>query len=186
MHKVESPATDVPDYADAARSHRILLAVDGSQSSRQAALFVQAFFDQAKLDVLGINVTEMPRTWITNDVGFGDVFPLAFPNTEGIEFVRPPEESLEYAKTRARQALLDTGLDKAEVIARMGDPVDAIIRAANDYDVSLIVVGADDEGLLTRLFDRSVTRGLLDHARRPLLVVPKCEPGPARPAVSGS
>ncbi|MEQ3554595.1 universal stress protein [Pseudonocardia nematodicida] len=58
---------------------------------------------------------------------------------------------------------------------RHGDPVTVLIRAAEDRDTLMIVVGTRGEGAtatLSRLLEPSVSHGLIRHQHRPVLVVP--------------
>ena len=64
-----------------------------------------------------------------------------------------------------------SGLEDAQAVGEVGDPVDAIERAAQELDADLIVVGSNDRNFLQRLFSPSVSKGLVEHADRPVLVV---------------
>ncbi|WP_219416927.1 universal stress protein [Pseudonocardia nigra] len=58
---------------------------------------------------------------------------------------------------------------------RRGDPACELARAAAEHDALLIVVGTRGEGLrraLARLVDPSVSHGVIQRQRRPVLVVP--------------
>ncbi len=155
--------------------HTLLVALDDSPSSHEAARFVHDFF--AGDEALGINVAELPRAWIAPGIGYGVVFP-PFPAEVPIivdgaivdEAVT--ERAVSDAHELAARELADTGLSDATPVAATGDPVTAILRAAAEHHVDLIVVGADKTGLLGRLLDRSVAHALLRRARCPILVVP--------------
>jgi nucleotide-binding universal stress UspA family protein len=69
-------------------------------------------------------------------------------------------EPLRQAGVRYRTVLVD------------GDPVHALLQTARKEDVDVIVIGHQgDSSLAHRLF-RGLSDGLLDHARRPVVVVP--------------
>jgi len=156
--------------------HTVLVALDDSAGSREAARFVREFFEDD--EVLGINVAEYPHTWIAPGIGYGVVFP-AFPvEVPTVMDEGGTERAVADARERAARELAETGLDQATPIAATGDPVAAIVRAATELDADLIVVGGDDAGLLGRLLDRSVARALLREARCPILVVPVPEEAP--------
>ena len=76
------------------------------------------------------------------------------------------------ARDEAAAVLERTGLTDATAMGAVGDPVQAIVTAAAEFDVDVIVVGGDEGGFLGRLLDHSVARALLRDARRPVLVVP--------------
>lgn len=59
--------------------------------------------------------------------------------------------------------------------ARHGDPATELARAAAEHDALMIIVGTRGEGLLralARLVDPSVSHGVIQRQRRPVLVVP--------------
>lgn len=63
-----------------------------------------------------------------------------------------------------------------------GDPVELLITVAEETDALMIIVGTRGEGpstVLDRLFERSVSHGLIARQRRPVLVVPHHDDGPA-------
>jgi nucleotide-binding universal stress UspA family protein len=65
----------------------------------------------------------------------------------------------------------EAGIAHVEAVAELGDPVNRIVTAAEEHDVSLVVVGAHDKGFLRRLVDPSVSHAVLRHTQRPVLVV---------------
>jgi nucleotide-binding universal stress UspA family protein len=69
------------------------------------------------------------------------------------------------------QPLRDAGVQYRTVLVE-GDPVHALLQTARDNDVDLIVVGHQGgTTFLHRLF-RHLSEELVDHARRPVVVVP--------------
>ena len=71
------------------------------------------------------------------------------------------------------------GADPTEVLRPTGDPVECISATAEEHDVDVVVVGAHDKGFLSRLFDPSVSAGVVRGTHRPVLVVSGT--GPDRP-----
>jgi nucleotide-binding universal stress UspA family protein len=53
----------------------------------------------------------------------------------------------------------------------VGEPVERIVAAAEDYDVDVIVVGTHDKGFFRRMIDPLVSEGVLTHTVRPVIVV---------------
>lgn len=56
-----------------------------------------------------------------------------------------------------------------------GDPVELLSEVADDVDALMIIVGSRGEGpskIVDRIFERSVSHGLINRQRRPVLVVP--------------
>ena len=53
-----------------------------------------------------------------------------------------------------------------------GDPVAQIRQIADDESIDVVVVGSGSGGWWQHLFDPSVSKAILRHADRPVLVVP--------------
>jgi nucleotide-binding universal stress UspA family protein len=62
------------------------------------------------------------------------------------------------------------GLDHAQPVGETGDPADAIIAAAREYEADVIVVGSHDRGWFRRLLNPSVSGAVVRDADVPLLV----------------
>ncbi len=60
----------------------------------------------------------------------------------------------------------------SKVIVRVGHPVDEILSAADDEGCDMIVLGNHGKGFLKQTFLGSVSRGVLDRARKPVLIIP--------------
>ena len=52
------------------------------------------------------------------------------------------------AEAQAREVADESGLKGAEVVGEEGDPADAVLRAADEHQVDVIVVGTHDRGLV--------------------------------------
>jgi nucleotide-binding universal stress UspA family protein len=148
---------------------RVLLALDESVASFRAAREgVRLFGPDAEF--LVISVARMPTPWVPV-AGFG-VVSLQLPSWDAKELVGLTEADLQ-------QRAADAGTDPAEILTPLGDPVECICAAAEEHDVDAVVVGAHDKGFLTRLFDPSVSAGVVRGTHRPVLVVSGT--GPDRP-----
>jgi nucleotide-binding universal stress UspA family protein len=65
-----------------------------------------------------------------------------------------------------------------------GDPVELLARVADETDALMIIVGSRGEGfgkVLDRIFERSVSHGLIARQHRPVLVVPQPAEAPSSP-----
>lgn len=88
------------------------------------------------------------------------------------------EDAGDLAVARAAQEVRDRLADQAvgwTYHAWRGSPVRLLILVAEETDALMMVVGTHGPGLVTmlqRLRAGSVSRGLVDHALRPVLVVP--------------
>jgi len=148
---------------------RILVALDDSEASQKAALFVNELFAGTEHEVIGLNVSPAPVPWIPA-VGYGEVY--AFPVAPaGVATPDEVEEAEQHAEVVASQTVAESGLEADERYAAVGEVVGEICRAAVDHKVDLIVVGSHDKGAFKRFLTGSVSTSLVHEAPRPVLVV---------------
>lgn len=165
---------------------QVLIAVDDSDTSIVAARTAhQLFGDSAHYTV--VNVTEGSSVyWGDESLQYGIGYPLAFPAAGMIGALpyavpRPDADARRTADSEgdpvrlAEQVAADVAdhadLQVAEVVGELGDPVVAILDAADAHHADVIVVGARDRGWLSRLLSPSVTGAILREASVPVLVV---------------
>ncbi len=60
----------------------------------------------------------------------------------------------------------------SKVIVRVGHPVEEILSVADAEGCDLIVLGNHGKGFLKQTFLGSVSRGVLDRARKPVFIIP--------------
>jgi nucleotide-binding universal stress UspA family protein len=146
---------------------RILVAVDDSTASKRAATFVEGFFRGDDVSIIAVNVAHTPVPWMA-PVPFGAVYTWPYgPADEGALDEALAEDEAQAEAIAARQAPRD-----AEVEVVFGETVEAILRAADDEDADVVVVGHHDKGFLGRLLDGSVSERVTRQSTRPVLVVP--------------
>jgi nucleotide-binding universal stress UspA family protein len=58
------------------------------------------------------------------------------------------------------------------ILVRPGYPVEEILKAADEEDCSMIVLGTHGKGFLKQTFLGSVAGSVLDRARKPVFIVP--------------
>ena len=58
------------------------------------------------------------------------------------------------------------------ILVRPGHPVEEILRAAEEEDCGMIVLGTHGKGFLKQTFLGSVARSVLDRAKNPVFIVP--------------
>jgi nucleotide-binding universal stress UspA family protein len=71
----------------------------------------------------------------------------------------------------AAARLAEMGVRGAETVVASGDPGDAIVKLADERKADLIVLGAHDGGLLSRLIEGSVSDSVAHHAHTDVLIV---------------
>lgn len=140
--------------ADAEPLRRIVLAVDGSVSSKKALNFLLKEFRRA---------TSGPRAVRT---------PVHITVVHAMPFLNYPE--LKNAGSRLveeySQKLAESGFS-SEGVCRLGHPADQIIEAASKDKASLIVMGAKGLGAVARFFLGSVSTRVVQRATQTVLVV---------------
>jgi nucleotide-binding universal stress UspA family protein len=150
---------------------RILVAVETTEGSRRAAAFVDRFFAGMDVAITAVNVARDPVDTMP-PMPFGGVFPWA---PAGPDMAAGDRATWERAVVREQQAAQAVALAQApadaDVEVVFGEVVEAILRAAEDEDADLIVVGSNDKGFLQRLLGGSVSEELARKAPRPVLIV---------------
>jgi nucleotide-binding universal stress UspA family protein len=146
---------------------RVLIAFDGTDASRSAGETAHRLFGDGA-EYLAISVFEVG--------GLGAApTPMAWGMVYQYEaFAVTPEDRAvahDLAEAEAAEAALDAGIEPTETIGETGDPADAIIAAAHEHRVDVIVVGSHDRSWFSRLFDPSVATQVVRQADIPVLVV---------------
>jgi nucleotide-binding universal stress UspA family protein len=158
---------------------RVLIAVDDSESSVAAARTAHRLFgDGAQYTVVSV-AENQPVKWGDDALLYGTVYPLATPGGTvigGIPLVvhQPgatvTDDRAEVAEQTADNIAHDAGVEPAEAIGETGDPVEAILAAAEAHQADVIVVGTHERGWFRRLFATSVRDEVIRDARVPVLV----------------
>jgi nucleotide-binding universal stress UspA family protein len=147
---------------------RLLIAVDGSAESTDAARFAHRLFGDTT-EYIVLTVADSGAT-LTAAV------PIADPTIAGA-YVGPEvtREAIEAAMHNAEETASEGAealhAPSTTTLADIGDPGDAICRIAQEHAVDLIVIGSHDRNWLSRLVAPSVRNYLVEHAPCPVLVV---------------
>lgn len=87
-----------------------------------------------------------------------------------IDPVDPPERHV--AEVDEAAALLaEHGITRVETVPTIGDPAVAIVHLAEERHVDLIVLGAHEGGLFSRLLEGSTTDAVVHRAHTDVLIV---------------
>jgi nucleotide-binding universal stress UspA family protein len=137
---------------------KILVATDGSPSSREATEFGLELAEEHAAEVTFVHVVPILDRSFADGIGV----PAARPHQIDEVDRRPLEDALALAAEQDVDA-------RAELLA--GIPADEIVAYADTLDADLIVVGSRGRGAFATALLGSVSRGVLHEARRPVLVV---------------
>jgi nucleotide-binding universal stress UspA family protein len=168
-----------------------LIAIDETEASVHAAEVARRLFgDDAEYSAVSVADVELgPDTvpWWGNAWGsaypvpYGAAWPLpGLAEREGATASVPRDDAnaesltdaaLRAASDTARAVTEETGLTSAEPVAEVGEPTEAILRAAAERDVDVVVVGSHEHGWFDRLLGGSVEKQLLKRSDVPVLVV---------------
>jgi nucleotide-binding universal stress UspA family protein len=161
---------------------KVLIALDDNDESIEAAALARRLFGE-HAEYLAINVFEHPpsavrsgSSWPTTPVGgspmaWGAVLPYDTGAAESVVDKDVPEiTGRDVAARDALAAAERAGLAEAEVIGEVGDPARAILDAAQEHAVDVVVVGSHQRSWLSRLFSRSVSAEVVKRADVPVLV----------------
>jgi nucleotide-binding universal stress UspA family protein len=135
----------------------ILVATDGTPGAKAAVTDGLRLAGKLDAKILFVSAEHAPMT------PFG-VPPYYIVDPDAHAFaVQAVEEALAAAK--------ETGVEAAgEVLPRTTDPAHAILQVARTADVDLIVVGSRGMGAIAGAILGSVSRSIVRHADRPVLV----------------
>ena len=161
---------------------RVMIAVDGSHLDGPLAATAYRLFgpdaDYWAVNVqsygsgaLGAAPTTFPAVYGGSFVGFGSAYPYLAPNPSQVRDATATDDAMQLAATATEQALVDAGMTEAETVAEVGDPPTAIIEAAREHDIDVIVVGDHDRGWWSKLFQPALGDELVDQSEFPVLVI---------------
>jgi nucleotide-binding universal stress UspA family protein len=156
---------------------RVLVAVDDSEGSVRAAETAHRLFgDDA--EYLAVNVTNVVDLAAIPWYGAGWGAPYAAPygavwayRSDVVAGDGAAVDGEEVAVANARDVADQSGLPDAEAVGEEGDPATAVLRAAEERQVDVIVVGTEERGWLDRLMRPSVSKEIVRHADVPVLIV---------------
>jgi nucleotide-binding universal stress UspA family protein len=152
-------ATDAPA---ANKKLRVLWATDGSENARSAATMLRRMVLPAAESLTVLSIA--PHSFLSG----------ARPDPVFLTKIRPAakrralEESEQVARDEA--TLLDPPAIAVEAIARWGNPIEEILKAARTRQSDLIVMGAKGHSNLGLLLLGSVASGVVQNSTRSVLI----------------
>lgn len=155
------------DRRHAMRPQHILLATDGSESSRKAIDYAAELAAHVNAKLLVLHVQRRHGR---------DRVPPELAELERIEHIRMTEAEVlqgvaETVAAHAEQAAIDKGVAKTERIVAEGDPAREIVATAAARDVDTIVIGSRGLGDLQGLLLGSVSHKVAQAAPCTCIIV---------------
>jgi nucleotide-binding universal stress UspA family protein len=151
------PAWGARDEEDS--MHAIVVGLDGSDESRVALRWAAAYADLVGAPLHAVSAWQYPADSAA-PIGFVDL-------VDAEKATARVEGELRAQLTE----LLGDAAGSVTTAAPRGPAADAILRAAEDQDAAMIVVGSRGRGGFKSLLLGSVSRQLCEHAPRPVTVV---------------
>ena len=146
----------------------VLLAYDGSEDADAALAAVPSLFPGAHVTVACV---WRPFIQLMTDAGIGAGYAYQIEDPSAIDesTERHAREGAEAAVTRLREAGVDA---TAHVTAGSRSAADDLVEIARELDADVIVAGTRGRSGLRSVLLGSVSHTLLQHADRPVLVIP--------------
>lgn len=146
---------------------KVLVAVDGSEASEEALDQAVALARQGHVILTGIFVI---------DAGWPDYIGNDWQSTKGarqgfLDYIRAEQEAQAEA-ARAQFARSTHGLEPVEFAVRVGDPIEALVKIANDAAIDLLIVSRRAFQVSGRPSLKSLAVKLAKSATRPVLLLP--------------
>jgi nucleotide-binding universal stress UspA family protein len=152
---------------------KILVALDGSESSQKAAQAALELTEKLKADLIVLHAISPPTTYYHSTIASPTGMSLPAPSQHEIDAYYA------YAKKVATSIVSEVeskgkklGIHvKTEIPEAVSSVVETILNHAAEEKVELIVVGTRGLGGFKKLLLGSVSNGVVSHAHSPVLVV---------------
>ena len=140
---------------------KILVGVDGSESSGRAVEWCADHAAQLDAEVVAVHAIDMPV--VVSPMASGFSLP-EFKEADRDELMRVATEEWCAPLAKAKVAF--------RVVLKDGSPPLSIIQAARTENADLVVTGRRGRGGFTELLLGSTSHALSHHLHRPLLIIP--------------
>ncbi len=153
---------------------KILYATDLSKNSAYAYRYAMSIAEKYGAEVTILHVIEPIPPMVKHYVkGFVDEInweeKIKYEQEMAAEGIKKRLE--EFCKKESQDAPLCLAL-VSTILVRPGHPVEEILKAADEGQCDMIVLGTHGKGFLKHTFLGSVARSVLDRARRPVFIAP--------------
>jgi nucleotide-binding universal stress UspA family protein len=153
---------------------KILYATDLSKNSAYAYRYAMNLAEKYDAEIVILHVIEPIPPMVKHYVkGFVDEInweeKIKYEQEMAVERIRKRLE--QFCKKESHDAPQCVAL-VSTVLVRPGHPVEEILKAADEEQCSLIVLGTHGKGFLKQTFLGSVARSVLDRAKDPVFIVP--------------
>ncbi len=150
-----------------ARFEKVLVCVDGSESSMKAADYAVMLAKQNGAQVIALNIVVSQLGYAYSAGAFG----LVTPNTINDMLKKSKQEAQKWFDDIGKNAVAKDVKFKTEVVASPTSVVPAIVDYAEKHKIDLIVVGTRGRSGFTKLLLGSVASGVVTYASCPVMVV---------------
>jgi nucleotide-binding universal stress UspA family protein len=145
----------------------VLIATDGSEQSLKAARYLRSLLDPASLERVSVIAVVRPLAAVPFASDFGEEEHAAQEAEDAgrYSFQRAAQEAVQRVAEELREMA-----PNVDTMVRGGAPAEQIIRAADELEADLIVVGGRGKGTVAAIVLGSVAYQVLHHAPCPVLV----------------
>lgn len=169
VNRTSKPSAETPQ----ALFKKILVAIDGSESSNRAAAVAIGLAEKLGAELIIFHAVSPPTSYYRS----------SYAAPVGMAPPPPPQKEIDAYYAYARRVAMGIVGDSLSEAKKRGikvktelpegviSVVEAIINHANKQDVDLIVVGTRGLGGFKKMLMGSVSSGVISHADYPVLVV---------------
>lgn len=143
----------------------VLLATDGSQQALKAARFLRTLVNPAAIGRITVIAVIRPLAAVPFANELEGEQPAGSTEAFALSFRREAQAAAERVA-----AELQGKAPRVDTVVRSGSPADEIIRAADEVEADLIVIGGRGKGAVGAILMGSVAHRVLHHALCPVLV----------------
>jgi nucleotide-binding universal stress UspA family protein len=147
----------------------VLVATDGSEQSLKAARYLRDLLAPASVEKVSVLAVVRPLAAVPFASDFGEEHHAAQQaemDPTGYSFQQAAREAVERVASELRDMT-----SNVDTTVRAGTPADQIVRAADELEADLIVIGGRGKGAMEAIVLGSVAYRVLHHAPCPVLIM---------------